>query len=80
MHRMYTLTGREVPESERTLYGQLAKNCQRRKFLYDHGTEKDFAEYQRLEKDYVRIIEKIEQIRDAKHYKIRTMTLGTIER
>ena len=80
MQKMYTLTGREVPESERTLYGQLAKILQRRKYLLDHGTEKDFAEYQRLEKDAVRMIEKIEQIRGAKHYKIRTETLGIIER
>ncbi len=80
MQKMYTLTGREVPESERTLYGQLAKNCRRRKFLLDHGTEKDLAEYERLEKDDVRMIEKIEQIRGAKHYTIRTTTQGAIKR
>lgn len=80
MQRMYTLTGREVPENEKTLYSELAKNCRRRKFLYDHGTEKDLAEYERLEKDLVRMIEKIEQIRGAKHYTFRTTTMGTIER
>ena len=77
---MYTLAGREIPESEKTLYSELAKNCRRRKFLYDHGTEKDLAEYERLEKDAVRMIEKIEQIKGVKHYKIRTDTLGIIER
>lgn len=80
MQRMYTLAGREIPESEKTLYSELAKNCRRRKFLYDHGTEKDLAEYERLEKDAVRMIEKIEQIKGVKHYKIRTDTLGIIER
>ena len=77
---MYTLAGREIPESEKTLYSELAKNCRRRKFLYDHGTEKDLAEYERLEKDAVRMIEKIEQIKGVKHYKNRTDTLGIIER
>ena len=81
MQRMYTLTGREVPENEKTLYSELAKNCRRRKFLYEHGTtEKNLREYEQLEKDAVRMIEKIEQTRGAVHYTIRTTTQGTIKR
>ena len=81
MQRMYTLTGREIPESEKTLYSELAKNSRRRNFLYEHGTtEKDLQEYERLEKDAVRMIEKIEKARRSKHYTITTTMQGTIRR
>ena len=81
MQRMYSLTGREMPESEKTLYSELAKNCRRRKFLYEHGTtEKQLQEFEQLEKDAVRMIEKIEQTRGAKHYAIITTMQGTIRR
>ena len=75
---MNTAKNRSREGRETELLEALAKNSQRRRFLYNHGTEKDLPEYERLEAEAVRMTEEINQLRGVKTYSIKTMTRGTI--
>lgn len=51
---------------------KIKAKSQHMKFLYDHGTDKDYPEYERTRNELIQLIKQIEAERGAKKFSIRS--------